>query len=82
MKLGIGSERFTGPYFDMAPIERNIGKAVKVQVKQIQNWGWNSPEDLENTILVLLPVYNFHPDFSIRPQLQQNWGPSSGVHQG
>jgi hypothetical protein len=39
MKLGIGSERFTGPYFDMAPIERNIGKAVKVQVKQIQNWG-------------------------------------------
>jgi hypothetical protein len=57
-----------------------MSKAVKAQVTQIQNWGWNFCEDLykwDNPVWSLPPLfflgggimfYCFQPDFWFHPQ--------------
>jgi hypothetical protein len=44
-ETGYQFQRFVGSYSDNAWFIEAYEPAVKMHVMQIQNWGWNSPED-------------------------------------
>jgi hypothetical protein len=81
MKLGIGfREIYRTTLFWHGSNWMNHRKSSPGAGKAKPKLGVKLPWGLKkNSILVLLPVYNFHPDFSFRPQLQpklraQFWG--------
>jgi hypothetical protein len=61
MKLGIGSERFAGSYFDMAPIEWKHRKSSQGAGKANPKLGVKLPRGLRNYYFGPPPCLQFSP---------------------